>query len=79
MGPGFRSTTRVAATSASIMLDVLKTNRNYVLENLARFRIEIDKLEKLLVTEDFDTLEQQLIQRADRHRSLAMPSSDGEI
>lgn len=79
VGPGFRSTTRVAATPASIMLDVLKTNQNYVLESLAKFRVEINKLEKLLVTEDFDTLDQQLMQCAERHRSLVLPSSVGEI
>ncbi len=34
MGPGFRSTTRLAATSPSMMVDILVTNRENILEFL---------------------------------------------
>jgi prephenate dehydrogenase len=69
-GPGFRSTTRVAATPASIMIDVLKTNQGYVLESLERFRVEIDKLEDLIARNDFNTLNMRLDLIAERQQML---------
>lgn len=69
-GPGFRSTTRVAVTPASIMVDVLKSNPGYIRENLARFRMEIDKLEDLIAMEDFNTLNIMLDQIAERQKML---------
>ena len=69
-GPGFRSTTRVAATPASIMVDVLRTNQGYILENLDRFRVEIDELEELIARNDFYTLNIRLDQIAERQQML---------
>lgn len=79
VGPGFRSTTRIAATPTSIMLDVLETNQKYILESLNRFRAEFDKLEGLLTKNDFETLNDQLMQNAERHRKLVIKSSAGEL
>jgi prephenate dehydrogenase len=70
VGPGFRSTTRVAATPASIMVDVLRTNQGNILENLERFRVEIDKLEELVARNDFITLNLRLDQIAERQQML---------
>jgi prephenate dehydrogenase len=69
-GPGFRSTTRVAATPASIMVDVLRTNQGYILENLDRFRVEIDELEELIARNDVYTLNMSLDQIAERQQML---------
>lgn len=55
-GPGFRSMTRLAATPASMMLDVLDTNRDQILDALGRFREQIDLLEALLEHGDNDQL-----------------------
>ena len=60
VGPGFRSTTRVGGTPPAMMLDVLETNRDNVLEALGRFREQIDRLEAQLKTENFAALEQSL-------------------
>jgi prephenate dehydrogenase len=79
VGPGFRSTTRIAATPTSIMLDVLESNQENILECLERFRVEIDKLEGLLTNNDFETLNHQLMQSSERHRTLVIKSSVGEI
>jgi prephenate dehydrogenase len=71
VGPGFRSTTRVAASSSQIMLDILSTNTGPVLEALAHFRREIDLLEALLKREDWETLAVTLELAARRQRRLA--------
>jgi prephenate dehydrogenase len=51
-GPGFRSATRVAAASPAMMIDVLRTNRNNILEALAGFRLQLDRLEADLAGEE---------------------------
>ncbi len=58
VGPGFRSTSRVAATPASVMLDILKTNRLNLLEALEAYRGSLDRLESGLIGEDWSALEQ---------------------
>ena len=60
MGTGFRSTTRLAGTSPSIMIDILKTNRENILDSLGRFTNSISEIEKLLRNEDFSTLSEIL-------------------
>ncbi len=70
IGPGFRSTTRVAATPADIMLDVLQTNRGYVLQSLNRFHRELERLEGQLSKGEFDALRMLLVRSAEQRRSL---------
>jgi prephenate dehydrogenase len=71
VGPGFRSTTRVAATSPRMMLDILRTNTTPILEALGGFRREIDHIETLLRNGDWTDLEDELDQSAEQQRSLA--------
>jgi prephenate dehydrogenase len=52
VGPGFLSTTRLAASSSSMMLDILLTNRQQVLEASRRFRKGLESLERLLADND---------------------------
>lgn len=56
-GPGFRSTSRLAGTPASMMLGVLHSNRENVLQSLARFRASLDRLEAALAENNLETLE----------------------
>lgn len=70
VGPGFRSTSRVAATPAATMLDVLVTNRENILESLARFRRQLDNLEGKLSADETAALKQALDQGALRQREL---------
>jgi prephenate dehydrogenase len=70
VGPGFRSSTRVAATPASTMLDVLVTNRTYVLESLNEFRQALDTLEGYLSKGDYQGLNTELDLSAGRQREL---------
>ena len=59
-GPGFRSTTRVAATSPAVMLDILMTNQDELLAALAEFRLGLDQLERHLAQADRAELLQML-------------------
>lgn len=70
VGPGFRSTTRVAATPTSIMLDVLSTNRVNILESLKKFRKELDSLEEKLSHGEFEALNTALMESAEHQRTL---------
>jgi prephenate dehydrogenase len=70
IGTGFRSTTRVAASPASMMLDVLETNRSNVLESLLRFRSAIDQLEEYLSQADLDKMKDALDASAAHHQQL---------
>lgn len=50
IGPGWRSTTRLAATPLSIMMDVLATNRLNVLAALHSLQVQLDDLAASLET-----------------------------
>ena len=69
-GPGFRSMTRLAATPSSMMLDVLETNRDYVLNTLERFREQIDLVEALLRHSDRNQLELFLSESAAHKKEM---------
>ena len=43
-GPGFRSSTRLAATPASVMLDILATNQINIIEALDQFQEQIQSI-----------------------------------
>jgi prephenate dehydrogenase len=45
VGPGFRSSSRLAGSSPTVMLPILETNRANVLEAIACFRAQLDGLE----------------------------------
>jgi prephenate dehydrogenase len=70
VGPGFRSTSRVAATPAATMLDVLLTNRENILESLAGFRRHLEDLEGKLAAGETAALKQALDRSAMRQREL---------
>ena len=66
-GSGFRSTTRLAATPPSLMLDILSTNRVNILESLDLFREELNQIRTLLETNDQENL-QILLERCVKRR-----------
>ena len=73
IGPGFRSTSRLAPASLSVMLDILRTNRQPVLEALQRFQTQVEGIEKSLAEGDFIELSHQLADGAQHHQSLVQP------
>jgi prephenate dehydrogenase len=56
IGPGFRSASRLAGGAAPMMLDVLQTNREFVLEVIQGFHNELDRLENRLRQGDWPGL-----------------------
>jgi prephenate dehydrogenase len=46
IGPGFQSTSRLADSDITMMVDILITNRQQVLEALARYRIALEEIER---------------------------------
>lgn len=69
-GPGLCSTTRVASTPTTVMLDVLETNRENILVALASFRRRLDLLESELAAGDLDGLARRLEEGAAARRRL---------
>jgi prephenate dehydrogenase len=59
-GSGFRSTARLAATPSSMMLDVLESNRQNVIEALERVQQNINSLLSNLNSNDFDEIKKLL-------------------
>jgi len=56
VGPGFNSTSRLASTPSSMMLGILQTNRENVLEALAIFRKNLDTIEQAIQSQDAGNL-----------------------
>ncbi len=69
-GPGLRSTSRLAGTPGSMMLGVLQSNRENVLEALRRLHQELGEIESALRAEDFRVLESKLNEAQSKYRGL---------
>ena len=57
VGPGFKSVSRLAGTPASMMLGVLQSNRQNILNALHGLQNQLAEVESLLASEDFSKLE----------------------
>lgn len=79
IGPGFRSTSRLASASLPVMLDILRTNRQPVLEDLHRFQHQLEVVEHTLAEGNFTALADLLAAAAIRHQSLVQPADRESI
>ena len=70
VGPGFRSTARLAGTPASMMLGVLETNRDQVLARLKDFQAALGQLEQALERDDLPALQNLLDSAQSRYQTL---------
>ncbi|MBE0698328.1 MAG: prephenate dehydrogenase [Anaerolineaceae bacterium] len=70
IGPGFRSTARLAGSSAKMMADILETNGEYVKERIAQFKTFLERYEQLLEQKDFAILADELEHGAEHYRAL---------
>ena len=61
IGTGFRSATRLASSSPSMMLDILTTNRKNVLQALNQFQATLLSIEEVLSKSDDHQLNDLLI------------------
>lgn len=78
VGPGFRSTSRLATSSLEMMLDILNTNQEEVLMALHRFKKQLSILEDALQTLDEASLRSKLLDGSTNQRKLTHPSPTGE-
>lgn len=60
VGPGFRSTSRLAGTPSSMMFGVIQSNRDNVLTALHRLQDQLSIIESALSTEDFSSLQKTI-------------------
>lgn len=70
IGPGFRSTARLAGSSRRMMLDILMTNQANVLTTMERLRWVLDQIESALARGDFVVLEEWLEQGAKQYAAI---------
>jgi prephenate dehydrogenase len=70
VGPGFRSSARLAGTPSSMMLGVLLSNADNVLASLARFRQSLDILEFALRDKDREALKKVLDDSHSQYQQL---------
>jgi prephenate dehydrogenase len=72
VGTGFKSTSRVAGTSSSMMLGVLQTNRENVLNALRELQDKLVEIGSSLSEEDFKRLETILNEAQNKHQKFSM-------
>ncbi len=70
VGPGFKSTSRLAGTSSSMMLGVLQSNRENVLNALHGMQSQLAEIEAALSAGDFSKLESLLNEARTTYQSL---------
>jgi len=70
VGTGFKSTSRLAGTSSSMMLGVLQTNQESVLNALHGLQSRLAEIETALSLEDFPKLESILNEAQTKHQTL---------
>jgi prephenate dehydrogenase len=70
IGPGFKSTSRLAGTSPSMMLGVLQTNCENVLNVLHELQHQLAEIESALSSGDFKKLEAILTKAQSKHQKF---------
>jgi len=70
VGPGFKSTSRLAGTSSSMMLGVMQSNRENVLKALNEMQNQLAEIESALSSEDFKKLESILNEAQSKYQKL---------
>lgn len=70
VGPGFRSVTRLAGTSSSMMLGVLGSNRENVLHALHGLQDRLVEIEAALAANDFSRLEYLLNESQNKYQEF---------
>ncbi len=67
---GFASTTRLAVSSPAMMMDVLETNKDVILEALHACILRLTLMEDLLIKDDFKHLQSELNAGAENRRQI---------
>jgi prephenate dehydrogenase len=70
VGPGFKSSSRLAGTSSSMMLGVLQSNRENVLRALRGMQSQLAEIESALSSSDFSKLESILNEAQSKYQKF---------
>lgn len=70
VGPGFRSTTRLAASPAKMMVDILATNSDNIKEMLSRVQDVLEVYRLLIERQEYQRLADELALGAEQYRAL---------
>jgi len=70
IGPGFRSASRLAGTPSHMMIGILRSNRDNVLNAVQSFRQSLDEIESALQNENFAELDKVLNRSRTSYHSL---------
>lgn len=70
VGPGFRSTARLAPAQRQMMIDILITNQENILQSLRDYRARLEALENALEVGDFEMLQTLLGQGANSYDQI---------
>ena len=70
IGPGFRSTSRLAGTPSHMMMGILKSNRENVLKAIHSFRNSLTEFESALQDENYTELESLLNQSRNLYQQV---------
>jgi prephenate dehydrogenase len=79
IGPGFISTSRLAASNITMMMDILATNREQVLAALARYRAAIEKIETTLADAGDELPDLLETARQNRERLIELHEAETSI
>jgi prephenate dehydrogenase len=60
VGPGFNSTSRLASTPSSMMLGIIQTNRDNILQAISKFKKNLEGFEDAIRENDTEKLGEQL-------------------
>jgi prephenate dehydrogenase len=70
IGPGFRSSARLAVKPSSMMIDILETNRENILPAIEMFQKRLEELRLVLQDEDYSRLTRELNQGAAKYKVI---------
>jgi len=79
LGPGFRSTSRLAGTPSHMMLGILKSNRENVLNSINDFRNLLYEIESALQNENYSELENILNQSQSAYHALVDTETSRQV
>jgi prephenate dehydrogenase len=77
IGPGFQSTSRLAASDTTMMMDILATNQEQVLKALSRYRDTLEKIENTLKNVPEDLI--SLLAEAQKDRENLMEGESKQV
>lgn len=70
IGPGFRSSSRLAATPSGMMMGVLQTNRDNILNALKSVQEELERLSTALINNDYESIQASLESARENYKCL---------